>query len=74
MCGTPYSSAGWYLSCLPTTRDFATRLLEKQYNAAESWSVTLSVAEVTVEASVENWWININLFGLAAGGAALHWF
>jgi hypothetical protein len=48
--------------------------LEKQYNAAESCSVTLSVAEVTFEASVKNWWININLFDLAVGGAALHWF
>jgi hypothetical protein len=56
------------------TRGFATRRSEKQYNAAESCSVTLSVAEVTVEASVENWWININSFGLAVGGAALHWF
>jgi hypothetical protein len=62
------------MSGKPTTRDFATRPLEKQYNAAESCSVTLSVAEVTVEASVENWWININLFDLAVGGAALHWF
>jgi len=58
----------------PPNQDFATRLSEKQYNAAESCSVTLSVAEVTVEASVKNRWININLFGLAVGGAALHWF
>ena len=61
----------------PEQQDFATRLLEKQYNAAESWwdgTLSFAVAEVTIEALFKDWWININWFDRAAGGAALHRF
>jgi hypothetical protein len=32
------------------------------------------VEEVTVEVPAEDWWINISLLDLAAGGGALYWF
>jgi len=50
---------------------------EKQYNAAESCSdktLLFAVKEVAIEASVEDWRINISLLDLAAGSSALHRF
>jgi hypothetical protein len=65
------------ISGYPTSRDFTTRLLKKQYNAVESYShrtLLFAVQEAMIEASAEDCWVNSNLLGLAAGGAALHWF
>lgn len=36
--------------------------------------LSFAVPEVIIEASVEDWWIDINLLDLAAGGAELYWF
>ena len=61
----------------PREHDFATRLLEKLYNAAESCgdrTLWLDIEEVTIEALFKDWRIHIDLLDLAAGGAALHWF
>jgi hypothetical protein len=51
--------------------------LEKRYNAAESCSdktLLFAVPEVAIEASVEDWRINISLLDFVAGGSALHRF
>ena len=50
---------------------------EKLYNAAESCSdktLLFAVQEVAIEASIEDWRVNISLLDLAAGGSALHRF
>ena len=37
-------------------------------------TLSFGTQEVTVEGSVEDYWIDFNLLDRAAGGAALHWF